>query len=108
MKNKCYKFLIKYIISPIDFYGICTENHLHTCWRDPSWVSMLNPSNIMDYFSQSPFYDRTCNNEVIKMQRLKPNQLQNMTGIEYILIHVQENILYIIRKFHRYSPTQSK
>lgn len=29
-----------------------------------------------------------------------------MTGIEYILLHVQEPILYVIRKQHRYSPTQ--
>lgn len=29
-----------------------------------------------------------------------------MQGIEYILLHVQEPILYVIRKQHRYSPTQ--
>lgn len=28
-----------------------------------------------------------------------------MTGIEYILLHVQEPILYVIRKQHRYSST---
>lgn len=42
------------------------------------------------------------------MQRLKPGHLQNMTGIEYFLIHVQEPILYVIRKVQRHSPTQSK
>jgi mediator of RNA polymerase II transcription subunit 6 len=31
----------------------------------------------------------------------------NMTGIEYILLHVQEPILYVIRKQHRHSPTQA-
>lgn len=30
-----------------------------------------------------------------------------MTGLEYILLHVQEPILYVIRKQHRYSPTQA-
>ena len=30
----------------------------------------------------------------------------NMVGIEYILLHVQEPILYVIRKQHRHSPTQ--
>ena len=29
-----------------------------------------------------------------------------MVGIEYELLHVQEPILYVIRKQHRHSPTQ--
>lgn len=28
-----------------------------------------------------------------------------MTGLEYILLHVQEPILYVIRKQHRHSST---
>lgn len=27
-----------------------------------------------------------------------------MTGLEYVLLHVQEPILYVIRKQHRHSP----
>ncbi|XP_074648697.1 mediator of RNA polymerase II transcription subunit 6-like [Tubulanus polymorphus] len=63
----------------------------------------------MDYFSErsNPFYDRTCNNEIVKMQRLNPDQLNNLTGLEYILLHVQEPILYVIRKQHRHSPQQA-
>lgn len=30
-----------------------------------------------------------------------------MTGLEYILLHVQEPILYVVRKQHRYSPSQA-
>ena len=30
-----------------------------------------------------------------------------MVGVEYILLHVQEPILYVIRKQHRHSPTQA-
>lgn len=30
-----------------------------------------------------------------------------MTGLEYILLHVQEPILYVIRKQHRHSATQA-
>lgn len=69
----------------------------------------MNPGNVMDYFSErsNPFYDRTCNNEIVKMQRLNPEQLNNMTGLEYILLHCQEPILYVIRKQHRHSPTQA-
>ncbi|XP_078263248.1 mediator of RNA polymerase II transcription subunit 6 isoform X2 [Rhinoraja longicauda] len=41
------------------------------------------------------------------MQRLSLDHLHNMTGLEYILLHAQEPILYIIRKQHRHSPTQA-
>ena len=33
--------------------------------------------------------------------------LSNMIGVEYILLHVQEPILYVIRKQHRHSPTEA-
>lgn len=51
---------------------------------------------------------RTCNNEVLKMQKLGviDAQLTNMQGTEYCLLHVQEPILYVIRKQQRHSPTQ--
>lgn len=70
---------------------------------------MLSPANVLDYFSErsNPFYDRQCNNEIIKMQRLSQDQLANMTGVEYTLLHVQEPILYIIRKQFRISPQQT-
>ena len=29
-----------------------------------------------------------------------------MTGVEYVVLHVQDPILYVIRKQHRLSPTQ--
>jgi mediator of RNA polymerase II transcription subunit 6 len=48
------------------------------CFRIP----LLGPHNVLDYFSErsNPFYDRTCNNEVLKMQRASPEQLTNMQG----------------------------
>lgn len=33
--------------------------------------------------------------------------ISNMTGLEYILLHVQEPILYVVRKQHRHTPTQA-
>ncbi|GAB6024324.1 Thioredoxin- transmembrane protein 1 [Chamberlinius hualienensis] len=84
------------------------DNTLGISWHDSAWIPNLNPANIIDYFSErsNPFYDRTCNNEIVKMQRLNPEQLNNMTGMEYILLHCQEPILYVVRKQHRHSPQQ--
>lgn len=39
-----------------------------------------------------------------KMQNLLPEQRLKMTGKEYILLHVQEPVLYIIRKQDRLGP----
>lgn len=54
------------------------DNPLGLSWHDSAWIPILNPSNVMDYFSErsNPFFDRTCNNEIVKMQRLNPDQLQ--------------------------------
>lgn len=37
----------------------------------------------MDYFQSStnPFYDRTCNNEIVKMQRLNMEHLKYLSNI---------------------------
>jgi len=55
-----------------------TEQELTTvCFRDPQWLA-LNPlvtENVIEYFSYSQFYDKTCNNEIIKMQS-KFNQFE--------------------------------
>ncbi|XP_045119949.1 mediator of RNA polymerase II transcription subunit 6-like [Portunus trituberculatus] len=85
------------------------ENPLHISWHDSMWVPHLNSSNVMNYFSErsNPFYSRDCNNEFIKMQQnTRVDQLTHMQGVEYILLHTQEPILYIVRKQNRYSPTQ--
>nr|CAG4650502.1 EOG090X0E0D [Sida crystallina] len=88
--------------------GDSKDNLLGISWHDSAWIPILNPSNVMDYFMErsNPFYDRTCNNEIVKMQRLSMEQLNNMTGLEYMLLHVQEPILYVVRKQHRHSPAQ--
>jgi mediator of RNA polymerase II transcription subunit 6 len=68
--------------------------------------------NALEYFMQSQFFDRTSNNAVIRMQtRFNQSlqeivhQLSQMVGIEYVLAHVQEPVLYIVRKQRRHSPT---
>ncbi|XP_033125836.1 mediator of RNA polymerase II transcription subunit 6-like [Anneissia japonica] len=86
---------------------VTEDNPLHMTWHDSAWIPLLDPSNVMNYFSErsNPFYDRKCNNEIVKMQRQNPEQLINMIGLEYQLLHVHDPILYVIRKQHRFSPT---
>mmetsp|Transcript_26072 Transcript_26072/g.42744 ORF Transcript_26072/g.42744 Transcript_26072/m.42744 type:complete len:323 (+) Transcript_26072:19-987(+) len=77
-------------------------------FKDNGWLQAfpLNVHSVMDYFSLSMFYDRTCNNEYIKMQRLDPKMLTSMRGIEYVLFHKNEPLLFVIHKQQRDSPTQ--
>jgi len=84
-----------------------TENKLTISWVDSSWIPHLSAENVMAYFSdrRNPFYDTTCNNEVLKMQNRSMDQLANMQGVEYCLLYVQEPILYVIRKQNRNSPS---
>ena len=54
-------------------------------WSDPRWLEhfQLIPATALDYFSLSQFYDRSCNNELVKAQRLDPKLLTTLKGIEY-------------------------
>ncbi|CCF58105.1 hypothetical protein KAFR_0D04570 [Kazachstania africana CBS 2517] len=40
-------------------------------WKSPEWIQAfgLRTDNVLDYFAESPFFDKTSNNQVIKMQR---------------------------------------
>lgn len=62
--------------------SLSQENPLWISWHDSAWIPSLNPTNIMDYFAEksNPFYDRTCNNENVKMQR------QSLDQLKYIII----------------------
>ncbi|CAH6723649.1 mediator of RNA polymerase II transcription subunit 6 [[Candida] jaroonii] len=89
-------------------------------WKIPEWINQfgLHTGNVLDYFSESPFYDRTSNNQVIKMQfQFQPpppniqtpleftkyfeNKLIEMVGIEFIIAYVREPDFWIIRKQNR-------
>ncbi len=61
----------------------CASNHLLSWKRFSSMLFVAaGQANVMDYFSErsNPFYERTCNNEILKMQKLgvADVQLQNM------------------------------
>ncbi|QLQ80962.1 hypothetical protein HG537_0E03170 [Torulaspora globosa] len=52
-------------------------------WKSPEWIQAfgLRTDNVLDYFAESPFFNKTSNNQVIKMQRqfsqeAKSNELE--------------------------------
>ncbi|KAI5059367.1 hypothetical protein GOP47_0025686 [Adiantum capillus-veneris] len=78
-------------------------------FRDQVWLDTfrLERGIVFDYFALSPFYDRACNNEQLRMRCIHPldvSHLSKMTGIEYMLYEVQEPNLYVFRKQKRESP----
>ncbi|KAH7425086.1 hypothetical protein KP509_11G039300 [Ceratopteris richardii] len=78
-------------------------------FRDQLWLNSfpLERGLVFDYFANSPFYDRSCNNEQLRMRSIHPldvSHLSKMTGIEYMLYEVQEPNLFVFRKQKRESP----
>lgn len=87
-------------------------------WRAPEFVRAmgLRTDNVLDYFALSPFFDRSSNNQVLKMQsnynelqmQNLSDRLQNMKGIEFVVAYAQEPDLWIIRKQNRHSPSDAE
>ncbi|KAJ1722493.1 Mediator of RNA polymerase II transcription subunit 6 [Coemansia erecta] len=85
-------------------------------WRSDPWIFQfggLRPDNVLEYFSQSPFWDSSSNNAILKMQT-QFNDLQqasynltSMVGIEFAVTHQEPPSLFIITKFRRSSPTKT-
>lgn len=88
-------------------HNFIVDNPLHITWCNRVRFPPLNQHNVLTYFADksNPFYDHTCNNEHLKMRNLHPRELEKMKGIEYILLHSKEPILFVIRKQQRHSPT---
>ncbi|KAJ2449720.1 Mediator of RNA polymerase II transcription subunit 6 [Coemansia sp. RSA 2336] len=85
-------------------------------WRSDQWLFQfggLRPDNVLEYFSQSPFWDSTSNNAVLKMQtqfndlQQASYDLKSMKGIEFAVTHQEPPTLFIITKFRRTSPTKT-
>lgn len=80
-------------------------------WKDPQWLQHfpLNSLSALDYFSLSQFYDRACNNEQVKMQRLDPALMSTMEGVEYKLEpSAQDANVFVITKLRRSQPDLSR
>ncbi|GJQ11393.1 hypothetical protein GpartN1_g3184.t1 [Galdieria partita] len=82
----------------------------HLSWRDNWFLANfpLTSDTVLDYFSGSPFYDPSCNNEQIRMQGLDPSVLYNMVGTEYVVTNQQEPVFFIVEKVHRYNKEETK
>ncbi|KAF0709470.1 Aste57867_5909 [Aphanomyces stellatus] len=79
-------------------------------YRDNVWLGQfeLNHQTVLYYFAGSPWYDKSCNNEILKMQRRPLEHLVSMTGIEYELQpndakQLPQN-LFVIHKKNRTGP----
>ena len=83
-----------------------------TSWEDRSWWSgALHKATVIDYFAHSPFYDRTCLNEQLRMQRtLTPKDVaEKLSRLPGIIYEVDEQRtdqsdaprLYVVRKLRR-------
>mmetsp|Transcript_7177 Transcript_7177/g.13599 ORF Transcript_7177/g.13599 Transcript_7177/m.13599 type:complete len:208 (-) Transcript_7177:412-1035(-) len=86
-------------------------------WRNEAWINsgQLNRHTVMDYFKDSPFYDRNCCQETLKRQGFDPTQenLRKMTGVQYELLGGDQSRIdidgwFVIRKLYRASTTDVK
>ena len=47
-------------------------------WSDSYFIPWLNETTVLDYFcdTRNPFYSDECNNQLLKMQGVNPEQLR--------------------------------
>jgi len=60
-----------------NFVSFSIENKLQLNWSDSSFFPWLNEATVLDYFCdvRNPFYNIGCNNQLLKMQNINPEQL---------------------------------
>jgi mediator of RNA polymerase II transcription subunit 6 len=86
-------------------------------WKSPEWIQAfgLRTDNVLEYFSESPFFDRTSNNQTVKMQSqfqegyqansmTIESELKKLVGVEFLILHRREPDFWIIRKQNRKGP----
>ncbi|KAF8758850.1 MED6Hypothetical protein, partial [Rhizoctonia solani] len=82
------------------------------------WLNVLGPlttGNVLEYFAACQlFWDPQCNNNILRMQSqhlgtsVNLDELKNMKGIEYAVVHAEPPTLFIIHKRERLSPTETR
>ncbi|KAI4520498.1 MED6-domain-containing protein [Schizophyllum commune Loenen D] len=85
----------------------------HRYFVDPMFLEAwggLSEDNLFMYFEHSGFYDRGCNNEILRMQTfatgeqinlLRTDKLKSLKGVEYMLVRSEPPSLFIIHKQER-------
>ncbi|KAM0747270.1 MED6-domain-containing protein [Meredithblackwellia eburnea MCA 4105] len=90
-------------------------------WRATEWLLAFGPltsQTALDYFILSPFFDRSSNNAVLRMQMQfsrggmegvdEEAELKKFVGSEYAVVHATPPNLFIIHKRDRVSPTEAE
>ena len=86
-------------------------------FRDVTWLQQfqLTSESVFIYLGLSQFYDRTCNNEVLRMQTRftaeanadHSQKLLSMVGTEYALITAKAPEYFLLHKRQRSSPSST-
>ena len=88
-----------------------SEENFTYSFKDELFVQHfgLNEQNVLDYFARSDFYDKSCNNEQLKMQNQSIDSLRSMVGLEYSTIRTgHEPRLFVLVKQRRASPAAAE
>ncbi len=97
---------------------------LSTQFKAPEFIAFAGPltdRTALDYFSQSPFYDKRCTNQMLRMQNIaafastigrwsareEEEQLRRFVGIEYVVANAQPPALFVIHRRERVSETEA-
>ncbi len=79
-------------MSGLDISSSQNESPYEMYWENPAYnPHQLSSGTILQYFCDlsNPFYDRECNNEIIRMQGLSQDRLTSLSGLEFYLYHAQ-------------------
>ena len=83
-----------------------------TQYIDIFWLKTFGVfrGNVLEYFYESPFFDPSSNNQLIRTQGVAPEHMVSMTGMEYVLdeLNMCEPHLYVIKKQRRESPRKAE
>ncbi|GAA5982657.1 hypothetical protein JCM11641_002326 [Rhodosporidiobolus odoratus] len=99
-----------------------TSSLSHLQWRAPEFLlaiggQLATPELAQEYFSLSPFFDKTSNNAQLRMQMMfsrggmdgvdEEAELRRFVGTEFVVAHASPPNLFILHKRERTSPTEA-